>query len=180
LHLGRTPVERFGVRRFGVKNAKSSRNSRALRGDPPRQPHINDFSSEEAMEARVLHLLRALRDLRAAFDTLAPQANSLTLAESTLLRGRMCEAVDAMQRAGLRTDRVSNTLREMALSAGRQWVGDPHLDELIGCCVDQLYEPTKQKQIEDLWDRRAAIQDGLDRRAEALAVYQQGHDVGFA
>lgn len=83
--------------------------------------------------------VRALRHLRTAFDGLAPRANSLTAAEWTILRGRVCEAVDVMQDAGLVTDRVVDRLRDMALSAGMQWVGNPHLDELVLRCVDRLY-----------------------------------------
>jgi hypothetical protein len=85
--------------------------------------------------------VRALRDLRAAFDGLAPCANSLTAAEWIVLRGRVCEAVDVMQHAGLLTDRVVNNLRDMALSAGMEWIGNPQLDELILWCVDRLYAP---------------------------------------
>lgn len=83
--------------------------------------------------------VRALRALRAAFDDLAPKASSLTRAELMILGGRVCDAVAVMQCADLRTDRVTNTIRDMALSAGIQWIDNPQLNELIVGCVDQLY-----------------------------------------
>jgi hypothetical protein len=83
--------------------------------------------------------IRALRRLRTAFHGLAPRANSLTAAEWTMISGHVCEAADVMQCAGLLTDRVVNSLRDMALSAGMQWVDNPQLDELIVRCVDQLH-----------------------------------------
>jgi hypothetical protein len=64
----------------------------------------------------------------------------LSDAESTLLRDRMREAAEVMRCAELGADRAANALRDMAQSAAIEWRDNRSLEELIRCCLDELYE----------------------------------------